>query len=355
LECPEDLKIAILESFTRKHYSEEEDNPEQNILGFVRQRFGLADEKAKVYYGNGVAPLFTGAVKMIKDEGGTLILPQGAYGYFYATAIFYGIKVEVVPTIAENNFLLDGESLAKVMDKVEKPWVFINFPLVNPTGAFMEASHLQDIFAKCSSKGKFILDTVFSGLEFDGVKPLHIFSGAPLDLKYILLGGISKEYSAGGIRFGFAVSNFEHTLSEKILFLPHGTLLHAVNQLYRMYNDGNERILKSFSRQVDILRDRAAELSQVLTELGWKVLDSSGGLFLVASPVSLIGKEVNCSFSDKPIIIDTENITAVLHDKLNILINNAEWTGIPGYCRFVLSIREETFKEGIKRLKGMGI
>ena len=34
-----------------------------------------------------------------------------------------------------------------------------------------------------------------------------------------------------------------------------------------------------------------------------------------------------------------------------MLINNCVWTGVPGYCRFVLSVGEDTFNEGIKRIE----
>ena len=34
-----------------------------------------------------------------------------------------------------------------------------------------------------------------------------------------------------------------------------------------------------------------------------------------------------------------------------ILINGSEWTGIPDYCRFVLSVSEKEFQEGVKAVE----
>ena len=110
MACPDDLKISILESFTRQGFTEEEFDPKPQILSFVADRFGVT-KAVNIQYGNGVAPLFAGIVKLIKEEKGTLLLPQGAYGYFYATAQFYGVEIKTIPTSKENNFILAKEEL----------------------------------------------------------------------------------------------------------------------------------------------------------------------------------------------------------------------------------------------------
>ncbi len=351
LDCPEDLKISILESFTHQTFKKEDLNPASKISEFVKQRFGITHSQNMVY-GNGVAPLFSGIVKIIKEANGTLIFPQGAYGYFAATALFYDVPIVEIPTNSNNNYLINVEDVENTIKGIDNPWLFVNFPLVNPTGAFYSDDSLEAIL-NCTggNKIKYIFDTVFSGLEFNGVKASTIIEKYSNQIKYFLLGGISKEYSAGGIRFGYAISNYPNNLKEKILFTPHYTILYTVNKLLSKYLSKNERIQESLNNQITTLKDRAHLLSEVLTKNGWKVNPSEGGLFLVASPTSIIGKSVSCSYSDTPISIDANNITAVMHDKVNMLINNDIWTGIPGYCRFVLSVGEDTFQEGLKRIE----
>jgi methionine S-methyltransferase len=351
LACPDDLKISILESFTRQHFMEDEFDPKHQILSFVSNRFGI--QKAEnIVYGNGVAPLFAGIAKLIKEEDATLILPEGAYGYFYATAQFYGVKIKVVPTHKKNRFILEKVDLEKVLASIEKPYLFLNFPLINPTGAFWRDEDMRSLLnAKGIEKTCLIIDTVFSGLEFEGFKKSTVFGEKEKDLNFILLGGISKEYSAGGIRFGYALSNFQSNLASKLLFTPHSTVKYAIRKLLSKYNEGDHRIRASLTTQISTLKQRANKLSTLLLKNGWDVVNPDGGLFLVASPTSLIGKKYKLENEVKAIEINATNISTILSEKINLLINNEKWTGIPFYCRFVLSVEDATFEEGLKRIE----
>jgi methionine S-methyltransferase len=349
LACPDDLKISILESFTQKHFSIEESDPKKQIQHFVFHRFGISNT-GYIFYGNGVAPLFAGIIKIIKEENGTLIIPQGSYGYFYATAEFYGVPIQTIPTRKSNKFCIEKSDLENTLKDVENPWLFLNFPLVNPTGAFLNDDQVKSLLeAKGIDKTKIIIDTVFSGLEFQGVQKSTVFSNT--DLKFVLLGGISKEYSAGGIRFGFAMSNFSIELDKKVLFTPHSTVKNTIKKILLKYNHDDDRVKASLKSQVLLLQERANRLSSLLSKNGWDVLPPEGGLFLIASPASLIGKKYCLLSSNQELIIDATTISRVFHDAINVLINNDEWTGIPSYCRFVLSVKDEVFEESLKRIE----
>lgn len=351
LPCPDDLKISILESFTRQQFSEEDFDPKEQIKTFVTNRFGIKNAN-HIYYGNGVAPIFAGIVKLIKDENGTLVIPEGAYGYFYATAKFYGVEIKTLPTFKENNFLPVKENLETALKTISNPWLFLNFPLINPTGVFWEDSNMRDLLkAKGIENTRLIIDTVFSGLEFNGIQKSSVFSEFENSLKMIILGGISKEYSAGGIRFGFALANFVCELNDKLLFTPHKTVKYTINKLFTKYNKGDDRINQALKEQINTLKKRAQLLSNTLQNNGWDVLPPKGGLFLVAKPTSLINKKYKSLKKDKTIDITATTMTYVLHDAINVLVNNDEWTGIKDYCRFVLSIEDSAFEEGIKRLQ----
>lgn len=350
LECPDDLKISILESFTRQELTDDEADPRLLIRHFVSRRFGLKHAE-HLFYGNGVAPLFAAIAKRIKKENGTLLIPEGAYGYFYGTALFQELKIKVIPTNQEDRFLPKIEVLNEAIASCENPWLFLNFPLVNPTGACWDPDEFKTLLTDLNNQSvKLIIDTVFSGLEFNGPKDYTFISEKEHQLQYVLLGGISKEYSAGGIRFGFALSNFCNDLDKELLYTPHNTVLYTVKKVISKYLDKDDRVLESLNDQRKILEKRAEKLSSVLELKGWKVMRPSGGLFLVAKPGSLIGK--TCKTKDgRSIEINASNISLLMHEKVNLLINNDQWTGIPGYCRFVLSVKDSTFDEGIRRIE----
>ena len=112
----------------------------------------------------------------------------------------------------------------------------------------------------------------------------------------------------------------------------------------------DQRVLHALEAQTGILQERAVKLTTLLRQHGWTVVSPQGGLFLVAKPTTLIGKTCKLR-SGEEIEIDATSIGKILHDKVNLLINNDQWTGIPGFCRFVLSVEESTIEEGIKRIE----
>ncbi len=350
LNCPDDLKISILESFTRQSLEQDDYDPKLLIKRFVTERFGLKYGDY-LYYGNGVAPLFAAIAKKIKEENGTLLIPRGAYGYFYGTAQFHGVKIRVIPTDVAQSFIPSPSAVKEALNDIENPWIFLNFPLVNPTGACWSNEQLESILTLDEIRNsRLIIDTVFSGLEFKGPGSFPILTEKEVELNYILLGGISKEYSAGGIRFGYALSNFCSDLGNRINYKPHRTVLYAVKKIYSKYLDRDLRVLHSLNEQTSLLSERAKLLGDVLQQNGWTVLPPEGGLFLVAKPDSLLGKTCKLSNGEE-LTVDATSIGRIMHDKVNFLINNDRWTGIPGYCRFVLSVQEKTFNEGLQRIK----
>jgi len=140
-------------------------------------------------------------------------------------------------------------------------------------------------------------------------------------------------------------------LETKLMFTPHSTVKYTIKKLFSKYINGDDRINASLNNQISVLKERGKILGDVLRNAGWEVIEPKGGLFLIASPISLLDKNVTCSFQKDSFEINSTNVSNVLHDKLNLLINNDEWTGIPGFCRFVLSVSEEAFTEGISRLE----
>lgn len=122
----------------------------------------------------------------------------------------------------------------------------------------------------------------------------------------------------------------------------------AVRKLLESQLSNEKLLVEHLSEQRKKLAGRAKQLSEVLQSKGWKVINPEGGLFLVASPERFI-KENNLQPTN-----GGDLITEILFKEKNIVINNSTWTGLPGYCRFVLSCTENDFNRAIERLKDWG-
>jgi methionine S-methyltransferase len=167
-----------------------------------------------------------------------------------------------------------------------------------------------------------------------------------------LIGGVSKEFSAGGLRFGFAITDhleYKQAFESYVIDQPHFSILHTSKRLYRLLNEKNTDLMTDLSNQQSKLRKRCLELTTVLQALGWNVLPPNGGLFLVAKPDKYMGLKL--TINDKEITISSSNINEALFYSVDLLINNDVWTGIPGYCRFVLSVEEPVFKDALDKLQ----
>jgi methionine S-methyltransferase len=371
LPSPKALKAALFESFVRQNITEAESDLEKDIKLFLEKRFGIvAEKKATLYYAGGVAPIFSEIARKAAWAGKTLIFPQGAYGYFYATAQFYQAEIQELPTSAINQFKINAYDLAEILEKNQKEGkkscLFLNAPIVNPTGAIYSPQEINEILAACERYAcKVVLDTVFSGLEHNKVYTtyqLEKYFAKPLEL--LLIGGLSKEMAAGGLRFGFVYfrnSNLLEKIDKQVLNLPHYTIRFACKQIYQALIDENSYLLKELKIQRDTLQARAKRLGEVLEETGWEVVTPQGGLFMVAKPTFYIGKKLSLTWEsreeggakkvDKFYLLDSHNISEAIFYSTGLLLNNAQWTGIPQHCRFVLSVESATFEAALVALE----
>lgn len=355
LGSPEVLKEFLLESYLVRSWAGDETSVNAPIRELLLNRFNIPKGiYSKIVLADGVAPIFSALLSLCKGENNKLIIPNGSYGYFNAAAEFKQLDVINLVTQESNQFKVTIDDLRRDFKNLSGGWLFLNAPIVNPTGAIYTNQELNDIlgFAK-TNKVNVVIDSIFSGLEFssnihyDLSKNIQAFSDSS-DTNIILMGGLSKEYAAGGLRFGYAWTSSKLIASHIHLELPqkpHFTLGYAVRKLLNAQLNQDLGLLEHLSNQQASLAQRATRLTYQLKRLGWQVLTPQGGLFLVAKPTSQKGLTTENQ-------IEIADLAAKdLFDRLNIAINNATWTGLPGYCRFVLSCSQQAFDEAISRLE----
>ena len=363
LPSPHLLSTAIAEAFARQEIISEECQVHIPLSALFSQRYGINYADADNFtYGSGVASLFNAVVQKCSQDRGTFIFPQGAYGYFRATLDFYGIAVQIVPGNEAAGFKLDLSTIEGILQTTTNPWLYLNAPISNPTGALYSAQELQAIIELAwRYNAVVVLDTIFSGLEFNS-------HNTNIDLSWlqerrqksaeslILLGGIAKEFSAAGIRFGYLYSPHKVTVEQIAEFIPRRlpqTTMYAMRRFFEGVANGDQELKQHQESQRQILQQRATQLTQVLQECGWIPIIPQGGLFLVAKPHAFLGKTLSYERDGikQKIAIDGDSITNILFSQVGLTINSATWTGLPNYCRFVLSVSEPKFQEALTRIR----
>ncbi len=354
LRSPDFLKEVLLESYLVRNWAGDETSVDQPIRELLLNRFGIPKGiYSKVLLADGVAPIFSALLNLCKDQQCKLVIPSGCYGYFDAAAKFKQLDLIRLSTSENNQFKISLADLQQNQPQLQGAWLFLNAPVVNPTGAIYSNQELNQILTFAVENQMYvIMDSIFSGLEFSQdchqslSKNIQAFSDAN-QCELVLMGGLSKEHAAGGLRFGYAWTTSKQLAQRLELELPHRphfTLRYAVRKLINAQLGQHSGLLNHLQNQRDILADRARRLSEQLIRLGWQVIEPQGGLFMVAKPAMAEG----LSDTDKVAVAD--EVATKLFDEHGIAINNATWTGLPGYCRFVLSCSESVFEEALNRL-----
>ncbi len=359
LATPDELKQALFESYLVRKCSQEDCSPGNTLMSLLSKRFNYPlDINSKMVFANGVAPLFSALLNICQRNKQTLLIPSGSYGYFVAAAQFKGIDICTIETHENNDFKVSVVDLKNSLRKHKSCWVFLNAPVVNPTGAIYSQQELSELLTvSANHNATVIMDSIFTGLEFDGGLAWNLGEyirshSINNPSQFILLGGLSKEYAAGGLRYGYACStslSLMEELQTEISHAPHLTVGYAVRKLIQAQISNNSSLILHLQEQREILSQRALLLSKVLLESGWKVIKPKGGLFMVAKPQKFID-ENNLDNSEA-----ADLVTEKLFEQKNMVINNSTWTGLPGYCRFVLSCSEKDFALAIERLKAFAL
>ena len=363
LASPAALKSAIAEAFARQEITPEETAIHIPLSAFFAQRYQIKFlDQENFLYGAGVASIFTAIVEKCRQTQGTFIFPQGAYGIFRAALDFQGVQVKTIVSKESENFKINLEILEKTLQETNQPWLYLNAPLANPTGAYYDAKELEAIIELAEKYGaRVVLDTIFSGLEFAAGQ-------TEIDLSWMqerrqitsgglmILGGISKEFAAAGLRFSYLYSPdvaIVKQIKELIRTpLPQSTM-YAMVRFYEKLTSGDEDLQLHLQSQRRSLQKRAQLLTTTLEESGWTVIAPQGGLFMVAKPSAFLGKTLCYEADGKQCktVIDGDTITTVLFATVGLTINRATWTGLPNYCRFVLSTSETEFQEALQRIR----
>jgi len=364
LPIPSPVKAAIFESFSRQNVAESEIDVTNCIRQFIKSNYGFpTTNDTEFIYADFALPLFNKLVLCCIQEGGTLCFPAGSNGNYVSAARFLKANVATIPTQSEAGFKLTEKILIDVFDDVKKPWIYICGPTINPTGLIYTNEEIENLLSICAKFGaRVIIDTSFSGLEFDSNDLISwdlehslakVNSASQPTFCVSLLGGLSLKMLTGGLTFGFLVLNQPflvdtfHSFSG--LSKPHSTLKYTVKKLLDLREQKAGELMEAIAEQKKLLGSRSKRLKETLENSGWEVVEARAGVSMVAKPSTYLGKkfalkEDPTAFEAK---IEDSNIREAMLKATGLCINSASWTGIPGYCRFTIALEDSEFERAL--------
>jgi len=219
----------------------------------------------------------------------------------------------------------------------------------NPSGQFYTPVQLKALAqAVRSLDGYLLFDDVFGMLDFGRTRrprsPSLQALSRELGPKLVTFGGVSKEFAAGGLRFGFAATQnarWAEAMRAAGVVQPDALGLVSAQELM-------DHWVKAIPEHNHYLNSRAFQLERFFREKNIPVTPVQGGFSLLADLHSLYGREYRRPGKDR-IQIDPRNLHELLYREAGIKVHSDQWAGVNSHYRFVFAINR--LEEAIDRLR----
>lgn len=201
---PDTMQVALSENSHRKQYITGKGLPElrKAVADFFQYKFGYNYTAENIFIGPGSKELIFQHVYLLE---GPLIVPSPSWVSYGPQANIRSKKFIPIPTDIKNSYRLQAEELDETFSGQNYPQsiLILNNPN-NPTGSVHSSDELRDLAEVCRKHGVIVISdeiyalTKFGSRTFEGIAKYYP-EGT------ITTSGISKAFSAGGWRLGFAM------------------------------------------------------------------------------------------------------------------------------------------------------
>ncbi len=352
---PVNLQYAYRDA-TERTYFDLEAAAARAAAQFLEESRGAPRQPEHLIQGQGVQPLIGSAIRGLAalHPGRTVqvVVSEPSYSVSFAAVEAAGARLVAVPTLPKHRFLLDAPTLAETLKRssLSGPTIFLlNLP-ANPSGQYYRENTYRDVLRAIQENGGYLfLDDVFGLLSFNGKKLPRLsfweMGRQALGPRFVGFAGISKEFSAGGIRYGIASSTDPELRREMDLVLlarPDPVALATARE-----------ILPQWQQLVPLhqsyLFNRMSRLAELFREKNLPFTEVEGGMSMLVDFRTLYGRQFRPGPGQPSIPVTSENLHEVLFTHAGIKIHSDRWAHLPGHYRFVFSI--ERIDEAIVRLR----
>lgn len=175
---------------------------------YLKEVYGVEgiDPKTEINHSIGSKPALALIPAAFINSGDITLMTVPGYPILGLHSKWYGGEVVNLPISKENNFLPDLEALDEDIKKRAK-LLYLNYPN-NPTGASATRNFFEKIVAFAKKNNIIVVhDAAYSGLTFDGERPLSFLSIPGAKEVGIEVHSLSKAYNMTGWRIAFVAGN----------------------------------------------------------------------------------------------------------------------------------------------------
>lgn len=275
----------------------------------------------------------------ILNPGDYMLLPDPGYPDYLSGVVLADIDYDIMPLVAENDFLPNFEALSPEIRERAK-LMYLNYPN-NPTGATADAAFFEKTVQFAKENNIFVChDFAYGAIGFDGEKPVSFLQTAGAKEIGIEMYTFSKTFNMAGWRLGFAVGNAkvieainviqDHLFVSQFPAIQHAGVaaltehLECVEHLRAMYESRRNTLVKEATR------------------IGWDITAPKGSFF---------------AWLQVPNGYTSEEFADLLLSKANVAVapGNGFGTFGEGYIRVGLLVSEERIHEAMQRIAQLDI
>ena len=223
------------------------------------------------------------------DEGDIVLTTNPAYVAYDAGIKLAGAVPYYMPLREGNGFLPDLNAIPEEIAQQAKLMI-LNLP-GNPVPALPDLVFFEKVVAFAEKYNVIVLhDAAYSEYYFDGSEPTSFLSTPGAMEVGMEINSLSKSFSLAGARIAYIVGNAEmisimRQLKSNLDYGTFGPIQEAAIVALNNAEEITDRLRQEFSK-------RHKTLMNGLTEIGWSVTPSNGGMFVWAKyPYDMDDKE----------------------------------------------------------------
>jgi aspartate/methionine/tyrosine aminotransferase len=355
---PQPLIEGLIAALLAPHEAQEQHGLAEAVIGFLLETRAARYTPEDIVLGQGVWPLMHHLGVALRQRLGRaprVFIATPCYGVLPPTWVAAGCEVELGPVAALQTRRGPGAPDVAVISQPS-----------NPSGCYLSHEELVALATwAVDQRALLVSDEIFGLLNLTNPTAETVHSPVTLEqvvpgvgARTVVLGGLSKEFAAGGLRLGWLATRdrgLATALRESGLVAPTLATARAAAWLYVAYARSPEgrllyperhRALREFLiRMRRELAEKRALIAEALPEEGLSDTTAAGGLFLAPRVDSWLGKEVEGER------LTVENLPRVVYAQTHVVLNGGEWCGDPERVRVVFSIPRDKLERARERLR----
>jgi N-succinyldiaminopimelate aminotransferase len=295
----------------------------------------------------GATEAIAAAVIGLVEPGSEVVLIQPFYDSYPAVVAMAGAKQVVVSLVPDGRgFALDTDALRRAVTPRTRALI-VNSPH-NPTGMVLSEAELAAIAEIAVAADLLVItDEVYEHLVFDGRRHLPLAGFDGMAQRTITISSAAKMFNCTGWKIGWACGPTElivglRAAKQYLSYVGGAPFQPAVAQAL----NSEESWVAALRVSLQEKRDR---LSSGLTEIGFRVHDSSGSYFLCADPRPLSYQDSTafCAALPEQVGVAAIPMTAFCDPAAE---RSEGWNHL---VRFTFCKRDDTLDEAIRRLAAL--